>query len=191
MQPEDCQAPYFEYHPSWRGSESEGDAGATEDLNLEYLPELGLEVTCFLQGPAKNSEVEDVKAPSPKPPIEELGKWLTWKAQVCKTPNWWQELTMVPEVDDHKKLACEVRASFQFPKKVSEQCLVENDHQAPPTPMCLCWKNFPCFLNLSLPAKISGKSSIRRWWCMPRPFSFGWRKLICLLEVNHAFWWGV
>ena len=112
MWPEDCLAPYFKYHPSQRGSESEGDAGATEDLNLEDPPELGSEVTCFLQGPAKGSEEEDVKAPSPEPPIEELRKWVTWKAWVCETPSLWQELTMVPEVDDHTGLAHEVRASF-------------------------------------------------------------------------------
>ena len=79
---------------------------------MEDPPELGPEVTCFLQGPAEGSEEEDVKVPSPKPPIEELRKWVTWKAQACETPSWWQELTMVPEVDDHEKLAQEVRASF-------------------------------------------------------------------------------
>ena len=110
--PEDCHAPYFEYHPSQRSSESKGDAAATEDLNLEEPLELGPEVTCFLQGSAKSSEEENMKAPSPKPPIEEFQKWVTWKAQMYKTPSWWQELTMVPEVDDHEKLTCEVQASF-------------------------------------------------------------------------------
>ena len=80
MQLEDCCAPYFQYHPSQRGSESEGDAEATEDLNLEDPLELGPEVTCFLQGPTKSSEEENVKVPSPEPPIEELQKWVTWKA---------------------------------------------------------------------------------------------------------------
>ena len=111
MWPEDCHAPYFKYQPSWRSSESKGDAVATEDLNLKEPLELGLEVTCLIQGSAKNSE-ESKKAPSPEPPIEELQKWVTWKAQAYKTPSWWQELTMVPEVDDNKKLACEVQASF-------------------------------------------------------------------------------
>ena len=80
VQPEDCCAPYFEYHPSQRGSESKGDAEATEDLNLEELPKLGPEVTCFLQEAAESSEGEDVKALSPEPPIEELQKWVTLKA---------------------------------------------------------------------------------------------------------------
>ena len=36
--PEDCHAPYFEYHPSWRGSESEENEEAPKDFNLEELP---------------------------------------------------------------------------------------------------------------------------------------------------------
>ena len=80
MQPEDCCAPYFEYHPSQRGSESEGDAEATEDFNLEDPPELEPEVTCFLQGPVESSEEENMKMPSPEPPIEELERWTTWRA---------------------------------------------------------------------------------------------------------------
>ena len=136
---EDCCAPYFEYHPSQRSLESKGDVVTTEDLNLEEPLELGPEV---LQGSAKSSEEENVKVPSPKPPIEELQKWVTWKAWAYETPSWWQELTVVPEVDDYKKLAHEVWASFQLPKRASEQCHVENDHQAPPAQLCLCWKNF-------------------------------------------------
>ena len=120
MWPEDCHAPYFKYHPSQRGSESKGDAEATEDLNLEDPLELGPEVTCFLQGPAKSSEEENVKMPSPKPPIKELEKWVTWKAWAYETPSWWQELTMVPEVDDYEKLECEVWATFQLLKRASE-----------------------------------------------------------------------
>ena len=116
---EDCCAPYFKYHPSWRGSESEGDVEATEDFNLEDLPELGPEVTRFHQGPVKSSE-ENVKMPSPEPPIEELEKWGTWRAQTYETPSGWQELPMVPEVDNHKKLAWEVQAPFQLPKRASE-----------------------------------------------------------------------
>ena len=53
-----------------------------------------------------------MKVPSPKPLIEELQKRVTWKAQAYETPSWWQELTMVPGVDDYKKLAHEVHASF-------------------------------------------------------------------------------
>ena len=80
MQPEDCCAPYFDYHPSQRSSESGGEAAATEDLDLEEPLELEPEVTCFLQGSAKSLEEENMKVPSSKPPIGELQKWVTWKA---------------------------------------------------------------------------------------------------------------
>ena len=142
MWPEECLAPYFEYQPSWRSLESEGDVAASEDLNLEELLELGLKVTCFLQGTAKSLEEENMKVPSPEPPIEKLQKWVTWKSQAYETPGWWQELTMVPKVDDYGKLAHEVWASFWLPKRASEQHRVKNDHQAPPPQLCLCWKGF-------------------------------------------------
>ena len=87
MQPEECHAPYFEYHPSGQSSESRGEVAATEDFNLEELLELGPEVTCFLQGSAESSEEENVKVP----PIKELQKWVTWRAQANETPSWWQE----------------------------------------------------------------------------------------------------
>ena len=65
VQPEDCHAPYFEYHPPWRGLESGEDEEAPLDFNLEAAPELGPEVNCFLWGPAKSSEEEDRKMSSP------------------------------------------------------------------------------------------------------------------------------
>ena len=65
---EDCCAPYFEYHPSQKSLESEGEVAATKDLNLVELPELGLEVTCFLQGLAESLGEENMKAASPQTP---------------------------------------------------------------------------------------------------------------------------
>ena len=67
----DCHAPNFEYHPSWRGSESEGNEEAPEDFNLEDLPELGPEVNYFLWGPVKSSDEDNMKMPFPEHPIEE------------------------------------------------------------------------------------------------------------------------
>ena len=187
---EDCHAPYFEHHPSQRSLESRGEAAATEDPNLEELLELGLEVICFLQGSAKSLGEENMKAPSSEPPIEELQKWVTWKAQAYETPSWWQELTMVPRVDNYEKLAHEIQASFQLPKRVSKQCWVKNDHQAPPALPCLCQKDF-----LPPPDSIFACWDIWEIQCEKMvaytwPFSSGQRRLICLLGVNHAFWWG-
>ena len=139
VQPEDCPAPY---HPSRKNSESDKEAVATEDPDLEVPLELGPEVTCFLRGSAENSEEEDEKVPSPKPPVKEFCRWVTWKAEACKMPSWWRELISVPEVEDHERLAQEVQASFQLPRRASKLHKVENYHQAPPAPLCLLWKNF-------------------------------------------------
>ena len=73
-----------------------------------------------------------MKVPSSKPPIGELQRWVPWKAQMYETPDWWQELSVVPGVDNYEKLACEVWASFCLPKRASELCLVKNNHQALP-----------------------------------------------------------
>ena len=59
--------------------------------DFEEPPDLGLEVVCFLRGLAKSSEEEE-KAPSPKPPLKELHKWVAWKDEACQTPGWWREL---------------------------------------------------------------------------------------------------
>ena len=48
-----------------------------------------------------------------------------------------------------------------------------------------------CHLTLSLLVGTLGKSIVRRWWHMPELSSSGQRRLICLLEGNHACWWGV
>ena len=66
---------------------------------------MGPEVTCFLRGSAENLEEEDKKVPSPKPPVEELLKWVKWKAEAYKMPSWWRELMKVQEVEDCEKLA--------------------------------------------------------------------------------------
>ena len=92
--------------------ESGGEEATTEDPNLEELLELGLEVTCFCRGLAENSEEEDEKVPSPKPPVEELQEWVKWKAEAYEMPSWWRELMKVPEVEDSEKLAWEVWVSF-------------------------------------------------------------------------------
>ena len=84
------------------------------DFNLEALLELGPEVDCFLQRPAESLEEEDRRMSSPEPPVEELESWVIWRAWMHDTPGWWQELSEVPGVDDHEKLAREVWASFQL-----------------------------------------------------------------------------
>ena len=184
MWPENCPAPYFQYHPSRRNSESSGEAMATEDSDLEEPPELGLKVSCFLRGLAENSE-EKEKAPSPEPPVKELHKWVAWKAEACKTPGWWRELLAVPEVQDCKKLAQEVQASFQLPKRVSYTrwriTIRPHLHH------CVSSERISCHLPIpSSPAGTFERCKERRWWHTPKPFSIGCRRLIHLLEGSHA-----
>ena len=69
--------PLLQISPFPEGSESEGNEKVPEDFNLEDLPELGPEVDCFLWGPVKGSDEENMKISSPKPLIEGFEKWLT------------------------------------------------------------------------------------------------------------------
>ena len=48
----------------------------------------------------------------------------------------------IPEVKDHKKLAWEIWAWFQHPKRASELHKMENYHQVPPALLCLLRRNF-------------------------------------------------
>ena len=57
-------------------------------------------------------------------------------------PSWWRELVAVPEVGDHKRLAWEVQASFQLPRRASELHKMKDYHQAPHAPLCLLQKMF-------------------------------------------------
>ena len=134
MQPESCPAPYFKYNPSRRNSESGREVMATKDPDLEEPPELEPGVTSFLRGSAENSEEEE-EAPPPEPPVQELCKWVMWKAEMCKTPDWWRELLAVPGVPNCKKLVWKVWASFSHPKRISEVNRMENYYQAPHTIM--------------------------------------------------------
>ena len=114
---------------------------ATKDPDLEEPLELGPEVTSFLRGLADNLEEEE-EAPSPERPVKELHEWVVWRAEMCKTPDWWRELLAVPGVPDCKKLVQKVQALFCHPKRASEVNKMENYYQASPAPLCLLRKNF-------------------------------------------------
>ena len=142
MQLEESPASYFEYSPPWRGPESEKDKEALLDLDLKAPLELGPEIDSFLQESAGSLGEEDSKKSSPEPPVEDFESWVTWRAQVHDMPDWWQELTEVPGIEDHKKLAWEVQASFELPQQISEWHSVENYHQAPLALPCIHQKSF-------------------------------------------------
>ena len=141
MQPESFLAPYYEYNPSRRNSESSEEVMATENPDLEEPPELEPGVTSFLRGSVENLEEEE-EAPSPEPPVKELHEWVTWKAKMCNTPDWWRELLPVPGVPNCKKLVWKVWALFSHSKRASEVNKMGDYYQAPPAPLCLLRKNF-------------------------------------------------
>ena len=138
MQFEGHPAPY---HLSRRSPESGKEAAASEDLDLEELPELEPEVACFLGELTGNLGKENEKGPL-KPPVKEFHKWVPWEAETCKTPGWWRELMAMPEVEDHERLAREVWASFQLPRRMRELHPKTNDCQAPPALLCIQMKRF-------------------------------------------------
>ena len=57
-------------------------------------------------------------------------------------PDWWPELAEISDVDNHQELAQKVQTSFELPWQISEWHGMENYHQAPPTLLCICWKDF-------------------------------------------------
>ena len=138
MQFEDPPAPN---HPSGLRTESSEEATAAKGLDLEEPPELGLEVASFLRGSPGTSEDEGNRMP-PEPAVTEFSQWVPWRANKHKTPSWWAELSAVPEIGDHKRLAREVQASFWLLQWMRELGMKEANLQAPPVPPCLCWQKF-------------------------------------------------
>ena len=98
-------------------------------------------VASFLRGLPKTSKDEGEETSSESPVIE-FSWWVPWKAKICKTPEWWSELSTVPGKDDHRKLAREVRASFGLPCWMWELGAREATLQAPPAAPCLCRQKF-------------------------------------------------
>ena len=160
------------------------------DFNLEAPPELGPEVNHFLQGLVKSSEEEDRRTSSPEAPVEELERWVIWRAQMHDIPGWWQELAEVPGVDDQKKLAWEVWASFQLPQWISKWHWVENYHQAPPALLCFCQKSFLPLPNFKFACWDIRELQWEKTVAYAKALQFWAEKPICLPRANHAFWWG-
>ena len=93
------------HHPPRDSPESSEGEPTPEDSDLGEPLELEPEVTSFLRGSAESSEEE---GPPPELPLGEFCKWVTWKAETTKTPDWWRELLVVPGVPNCKRLAQKV-----------------------------------------------------------------------------------
>ena len=127
--------------------ESSKEAATTEGSDLEEPPELG-------------SEDKDNGTP-PEPTATEFCQWVPWRADRCKTHSWWAKLSAVMEVEDHKRLAREVWASFQLPQRMRELQMEEADLQAPCATKTV-GRSLCCLLNPSMPAGTLEKSPKRK-----------------------------
>ena len=121
------------YHLPRDSPESGKGKPTLEDSDLGELLELEPGVTSFLRGSEESLEEE---GPPHELPLGEFQEWVTWKAEMTKTPDWWRELLVVPGVPNCKRLAQKVQALFSHPKRASEVkeakycCQVPLPHQA-------------------------------------------------------------
>ena len=93
------------YH-SPRNSPESGEGEPTpENSDLGELPELEPGVTPFLRGSAESLGEE---GPPPELPLGEFYKWVTWKAEMIETPDWWRELLALLRLPNCKRLAWKV-----------------------------------------------------------------------------------
>ena len=106
----------------------EGSQGGGSDLG--ELPELKPTVASFLQGSPETSDEEGINMP-PEPNIMDFSLWAQWRAEMCETLEWWEELLAVPGNMDMRKLARQVRASFLLPQQLWEWDTREATLQAP------------------------------------------------------------
>ena len=112
-----------------------------DEANLEDPLELKPVVASFLWGLPETSGDKGKKAPL-EPTVLDLAGWVTWKAKMCDTPDWWRELSAVPGEEDTRKLARQVWASFQLPHQLQELNEEMATLQAPPAPPCLHRQKF-------------------------------------------------
>ena len=123
-------------HPSGPKTGSGEEGATTKGSDLEDLLELRLVVASILKGLPETSKDKGNGMPL-EPTITEFSQWVLWRADKCETPGWWAKLLAVPEMEDHKKLAREVQASFWLPQWIKELGMKGANLQAPPVPPCL------------------------------------------------------
>ena len=64
--------------------------------------------------PMAYQDIENRIGYLPEPSIGNYEVWLNWQACQLDTPPWWRELVAIPEVEDPKRLAQKIWASFLF-----------------------------------------------------------------------------
>ena len=71
-----------------------------------------------------------------EPSIENYKKWLEWQAWQLDTPNWWEELIAIPDIEDIQRLAQKIWASFEEPS-VRMEALEVQPFTVPPALKCI------------------------------------------------------
>ena len=71
-----------------------------------------------------------------EPSIKDVETWLGWWACQLDTPCWWIDLTAIPGVEDPRKLAQKIWASFSIPA-VRSKVFLGQGYTAPLAPKCL------------------------------------------------------
>ena len=131
--------------PDMPPGEMESEDGTS---NLGELPKLKAEVASFLQGSSETSDGEGEEMPL-ELAVLKFANWVRWKVGKCNIPSCWVELSTVLGEDDTRRLAQEVRASFQLPRQMHELEPEEAHFQAPLALPCLhCWRFIPLVISI-------------------------------------------
>ena len=72
----------------------------------------------------------------PEPSIRNIKVWLDWWAHQLDMPHWWAELAAIPDVENPKRLAKKICASFSI-LAVRCEAFLGQGHTMPPAPKCL------------------------------------------------------
>ena len=76
-----------------------------------------------------------------EPSIKDVETWLDWQACQLDMPCWWTELTTISGLEDPRKLAKKIWASFLIPA-VRSKVFLGQGYTTPPAPKCLTWNVF-------------------------------------------------
>ena len=119
-----------------RRKADEGDFGTppTLESKLEYFTQKA-EEGCNL---------------SQEPFVQNYEVWLESSGHQLDTPDWWEELMVIPHVDGHHRLAQKVRASFKIPWVRSKAL---KDYSSPSTPKCIGQEAFLLILDPRIPCQ--------------------------------------
>ena len=143
-------------------------------------------VASFLRGSLGTLD-EEGKRMSPEPDVADLGQWVSWRSERCETRDWWEELLAVPEKEDIRRLAWEVRASFTLPQQMQSWTQGRPLSRLPLHSHVSAERSLCPLPTPSLHAGTFERSQGKRWWHMPQPANIGQSRTTGLLEVSPAY----